>query len=299
MKTITKGILLFVILMISFSSCTVDIEDMELENAQNRLVVEGSFTNEWKQHSVKLTRSSGYLSGDTSFLVEDATVFIKEGKNEFPLTHSKGGVYLSSFMKGEVGKEYALHIVADGVEYIASEKMSVVPAINLVLPIREGDADVKERGPGERVSYDKPIDQLTFSDTTHLHLTIFTSEPEGKGDYYYWHIFVDDCLVSDTLGKTFFVDDEFVDGMDTLVFEYDERHQFDFIRADIGAIVKVETRAISKGYYDFIFGSLLETQFAGSPFGGAPANVPSNFTNGAVGYFSVEAVASFPFVVRE
>ena len=49
---------------------------------------------------------------------------------------------------------------------------------------------------------------------------------------------------------------------------------------------------ISKEQYEHNTALMLETDWGGGPFSGPPANVPSNISNGALGFFSANAVSS-------
>lgn len=54
--------------------------------------------------------------------------------------------------------------------------------------------------------------------------------------------------------------------------------------------VRLQMLSISKQKYDFYMAILLETDFSGAGFAGPPANVPTNLSNGALGFFSVSDV---------
>ena len=54
--------------------------------------------------------------------------------------------------------------------------------------------------------------------------------------------------------------------------------------------IKISMQAISKQQYDYNLAVLLETVYKGGPFDGPSANVPSNISNGALGFFSANSV---------
>ena len=64
-----------------------------------------------------------------------------------------------------------------------------------------------------------------------------------------------------------------------------------------GSTVRVQMFGISKGYYDFLDG-LGKQVFRGGLFDGPPANISSNFDNGALGYF-VAASERIAFTTKE
>ena len=56
--------------------------------------------------------------------------------------------------------------------------------------------------------------------------------------------------------------------------------------------VTVEMHSISRKYYDFLVAIALETEFNGDLFSGPPANIPSNISNGGLGFFIASAVTT-------
>lgn len=284
--------LLFALLGLgSLVSCTKEMETLDLEASQKMLIVEASFTNILKEHEVKLTRSAGYLTEEDIPFVTNATVTITDDAgNTFPLTYDKDGVYKTQQVQGEIGRTYTLNVAVDGTTYTASETMKRVPPIDSLYYQSQKGSDIDQSGRPGTKTYDKDKYRTRF--------LIFTTEPDGTGDYYYWSIEKNDTLITDTLGQTLFVDDQFVDGSDYLVFEYDERAEFNPVYGLPGDTITITTHAVTKKYYDYIFGVLLETDFSGSPFGGAPANIATNLSDGAQGYFSVEACAPYKFELQ-
>lgn len=292
MRLNIKQILFALVGLGTLVSCTETIDNFELGSSDGYVIIEGSITNELKQHEVRITRSVGYLSADTVTDVADAAVSISDDKgNTYPLTYTQRGVYKTAMIQGEIGATYTLEANLGGEIYTGVEVIKRVPPIDSIYYS-------SQKGGHLKIQSGRPGTKEPDTDKDHLHILIYTSEPAGKGDYYYWNVYLNNKMLTDTLGQTLYVDDQFVDGTDFLVFEYDERDEYNAIHAEVGDTVRIETRAITKGYYDHIFGVLLETSFSGSPFGGEPANIKNNLSNGAMGYFSAEAVAPYSFEVQ-
>ena len=113
-------------------------------------------------------------------------------------------------------------------------------------------------------------------------------EPPTAGDYYQWELYIDGIHESDTLRKKSFVSDEFINGSyvaNAPIYQIDESK----IVNDT-SVIKLQMLSISKEEYDFKIAVLLETDFSGAGFSGPPANIPSNVSNGAIGFFSASAV---------
>ena len=59
-----------------------------------------------------------------------------------------------------------------------------------------------------------------------------------------------------------------------------------------GSIIWIRKYALSNEYAEYLRAVLLETKWRGGFLDSQPANVPSNFSNGALGFFSVCAVTN-------
>ena len=96
-------------------------------------------------------------------------------------------------------------------------------------------------------------------------------------------LYLDQVLYSDTITEVSFVSDEFVNGSYVHDFAIYRIREADLV--DNPTEVTLEMYSISKRYYDFMTALMLETTWKGSPWDGPPANVPSNISNNAHGYF--------------
>jgi len=66
-----------------------------------------------------------------------------------------------------------------------------------------------------------------------------------------------------------------------------------------GDVIRYEQLSVSKDIYENLNATLLETEWRGGLFDGAPANVPSNIDNGAVGAFIVADIEAMELVIEE
>lgn len=259
------------ILFFVFAGCE-DIMDVSFSsNAERTLVVEGIITTDTTAHQVVLSWTGDYFERGPQNMETGAEVSITDGEKPFILTDNinEPGIYRTdSSVYGETGKTYTLNIrLSDGTEYSATETISPLPEID---SIKQSVNYYHLDHPAERYGYGYDI-------------LYYGPEPAGVGDYYLWNLFMDDVLYTDTIFETVFTDDEFVDGnyiKDFEVFFIDD----DDVNAD-SVSVELVMYSISKEYYLFLIGLMLETKWRGSPWDGPPANVPSNISNDARGYF--------------
>ncbi len=263
------------LLMVTLTSCTETIELELPQEETNRLVVDGGISDKTGIHKVKLTRTMDYFANRDALPETGAQVNITDGENTFILNEDAPGVYKThDQVKGIPGKNYTLNIqLQNGETYTASETM-------------------------RRVS---PIDSVTYQYTNRFfnfqtdeywyYFYIFAQEPIESKDYYIFNFYMDGVLETDTLSEKFISDDSFIDGN-----YIDDRLPIYWIsdeevtEQDSPIEIKIELMSITKQYYHYINAIYEETSF--NPAGGPPANVPSNVSNDALGYFYAASVTS-------
>ena len=278
MKKLTY--IIAVLSIFTFYSCEEKI-DFDLNNQENsRLVVEGSITDQAKAHVVKLTRTTSYYENQPAPKETGATVTISDGTSTHTLTETSAGVYETApTYKGEIGKSYTLEITTKD-----NDSYSATSTIYSVAPIDTIGA-IYEEGYHEGGAY-------YHGGYTLMH---FGPEPAGIGNNYMWLVDLNGKSLTKNVSEITFVTDEFVDGNYINGFEF---HFIDELDADsILALedtlkLTVEMHSISRGYYEFMLAIMLETDWRGGLFDGPPANIPSNISNGALGYFRASAVSS-------
>ena len=258
------------------SGCTKRIE-LDLNNEEfQRVVVDGWFTNQTKAHEVKLTLTSDYFKNEAPEAATGAQVSITDGVNTFPLTEAEPGIYRTApTVAGEIGKTYTLEINYNGETYTGSHLLDTVPAIDSIY------ADIY-------------VDEFTFEeDTMYRSLFLFTQELPGLGDHYMWRVYQNGEPKADTLRNVQFVQDDLVDG--NYIWDWN----FYDLEAEAGDQVYVEQLSISEEIFDGFLAVMLETDWRGGIFDSPPANVPTNMTGGALGFFVTSGVSTYEFEIQE
>jgi hypothetical protein len=259
-------------LALGLSSCT-EVIDFDLNDSQTRIVVEGEITDEAKSHLIKISESTSYYFTEDAPGVTGADVSISDGVNTWVLTEidTLPGYYLTDpKVKGEVGNEYTLRVVHENQTYEAVDTMRASATIDDLFVV--------------------PIEDTLFGSGSYYWIIMFGQENPGVGDHYVWDYYKNDTLMTHRLVDKAFGSDDFVDGASPAdgwpVFTGLPLEVF-----DRGDSVTLEMRSVSADYFDFIIESLLNTAFRGGFFDGPPANVRSNVSNGALGYFRASAVS--------
>lgn len=272
--------LLFALAALSFASCTERI-DLELNDQDGRrLVVEGWFTDEEKQHEVELTWTTSFFYNEAAPRVEGALVNITDGENTWELTESAPGIYLTPELAGVPSTTYTLNIEVEGETYSASSFMRPVAPIDS-LHVRVLD----------------PFEEFGFPGDPYYSVRLWTQELPGLGDHYMWITYVNGASVRDTLRELTFIDDEFYDGA------YVEDIEIDYLdietEANPGDTVFIEQYNIGGEAYDIFIGIMNETQWNGGLFDAPPANVETNLSNGALGYWGAASVSTKSTIIAE
>ena len=255
----------FAVLLLA-AACTEPI-DLDLNSGEfKRLVVDAWLTNETKAHEVKLTLTTDYLAEETPAPATGATVAITDGTETINLQELEPGRYFTpENVSGKPGHTYTLNIEYDGENY---------SAISTLHPV----APIDSLGFHEEEDFDTDDDYGAYS------ITLYTTEPAGEGDHYFWKAYP--TSTPDDQTRTFWeiAEDRFVDGNDIGGAE------IIYVDANPGDVFTLEQYRITKEAFDFFLAIQYETVYRGGLYDTPPANVPSNVSNGAVGFFVTAAV---------
>jgi hypothetical protein len=257
---------IFYILIIAGCEERVDIP-LSSENT-GLLVVEGVITNENKNHLVTLTLPYSRQNGDVQ-PVSGASVFIFQDSTGYVLTEipAGSGRYYTPPLRGLVGKVYTLFIQHNGRQYFARD--TPVP----VQPLQEMGYRQTENG------Y-----TLTFNDA-------------GVDPYYIEHAISwansGFCQTgSSCQGRVMFYD---LKTIDVNEIYKPEKEIFHFPE---NSLVIRRKFSVSPAYKAFLRSMLSETSWRGGVFDVERANVPTNLSAGAVGFFAVCSVVSDTTLVQ-
>lgn len=261
-------ILLILVTLSQFlTSCSEEV-DLKLDDGFIRLVVDAQLSTDTTKHLVTLRTTSSYFIQQNPPVVSGAKVSISDGISVVSLQEipaGSGNYYTDSTYYGVIGKNYTLTI--EDVDVNDDGKMEKYFATDRIYPSWQLDSAVavfKERKDGT-----KGYEVLGYG-----------KEPSGRSDCYMWQYYINGKLMSDTLYKTALTDDRFFDGIYLPGVSI-----FNFIEGKPGDTLTIETQAVSRSYYEFIFALFTESFYGGGGLLGPPANVPSNLNQSALGYF--------------
>ncbi len=268
-----------ILLSITLFSCTEKYDVDLVDGASNRLVVEGSITSEFKIHQVTLSRTGAYFRNEPAVRELNATVTITDGDTVINLFDEQNdGVYLTDKeIAGKPGNTYTLNVTLSNGE--------VYTAIEFMKPIL----------PMDSMNYQYKKSDFPFDENYYYNFLIYFQEPPAEGDYYQWELFLDNEHISDTLRTKTIESDELYNGSYIADLAIYQIPAYKIEQDTVFALLQM--LSISKEKYDYCRAILLETDYSGGGFGGPPSNVPSNISNGALGFFSASAVSEIEMTI--
>jgi hypothetical protein len=253
--------------------------EVDLDSSYVRLCVYGEITTERKIHKVRLTRTSDYFSNTGAEGVVGAEVSISEGSNNVMLFESDSlpGLYQTGMpVAGVVGRTYNLNI--SNVDVDNDGRMESYSASSYLPPVSQVDSI--------RLTY------YTSSFFSGWQVQLYSLDPVDRKDFYAFKIYKNDTLLTDSISEYACQSDElfngnYTNGITVHILMDDKPDE----KVDIGDKITFELNGITEEYYNFI----LEAQTEIAPkiplFSGPGANVHSNISNNAVGFFTAYSVS--------
>jgi hypothetical protein len=242
---------------LGFTSCE-KVVNVDLKNAEPKIVIEGIVDNSGRPASVKITKSVTFSTTANAPTVSGATVKIVDNAgNNYTLAETALGIYTNNTLVGQIGKTYTLTVQNAGVTYTGQ---STIPRQMPIDTIYQERVTLPSNSPGGTAELGKIVslvytDIPGFGDNAHVLQTI-----NGK---------VDNSLI---VG-----DDQFTDAGNTPFQLFPNVNT----KLKTGDFVKVELRFIDKTVFRYLIG-IQEIQGGNT----VPANPDSNLSGGCLGYFS-------------
>lgn len=250
-----KNILAGGLLALLFASCQ-DVVDLDLDAADQQIVIEGILTDQPGKHRVQIVKSVPFDEPNQFPPISGALVTIADDAGLLDtLPENAPGVYeTQKLTQGIAGRTYTLRVVAEGKTYTAHSTMpAAVPFDNLVA---------------------KPDFGGDFSLVTEF------LDPVGLDNYYNFSVLVN----GERKPSIFTLNDELTNGnlVKRDLFEPD----LELLRGDS---VTVEMFCLDPTEYKYLL--TLELILGGGPIGGStPSNPDNNFGGTCLGHFSAQTV---------
>jgi hypothetical protein len=264
-----KNLIVALACLAIFASCEKVI-DVDLKNAEPRIVIEGIVDNSGAAASVKITKTVSFSNTAIAPNVTGATVKISDNAgNNYTLLETTPGVYTNSSLIGQIGKTYTLTVQNAEITYTGSSTMPRQAPIDTVY---QENVTIPGNTPGAAATLGK-IASLVYSDLP------------GFGD----NVQVLQTINGKLDNTLQVADDQFTDGSNLPYQLYPNPNT----KIKTGDIIKLEMRFIDKAVFKYLSG-VLEIQGGNT----VPANPDSNLSGGCLGYFSAHTSESQTLVIQ-
>lgn len=231
----------------------------KLNTSASQLVIEGNLVDDGQPCVVSVTQSTDYTNTNAFPPVRGATVTLADdaGNQETLPETATAGQYRGATVLGVPGRTYTLRVETGGAAYVAVARLPgpVVPFESLS-------------------TQPSPIGKSVQAVATY-------TDPPGRGNGYLFRQYKNGALNS----TIFLQNDEFTDGRPVSQVLRQMGPPDDASRLQAGDSLRVEMQNLDPGAYEYFrtLNQILVTSAAPST---TPANPTSNFSGGALGYFS-------------
>ena len=267
--------LIFFFLFISLISCEKQTEWQLKGSVQNTVVVEGVITDEFQSQTIKLSLTVGEFN-KTPQPISGAEVIVSNEDSTYSFTETPvdPGIYKSNLsFAGMLGKNYTLTINYNNNIYSAKTTMIAGSLFH-------------------------PLQYLKNSNNDLYHISK-VSNTYSPLKYAMWEILLDWSKVQgfqnhnpdSCKARLLYYSLPTIDVGQVFSPEIEK------VSFPLGTTITQKRYSLTSEYAEFIRALLYETSWEGGLFDSAHSNLPTNISNGAVGYFSACSVTSLFFKV--
>jgi hypothetical protein len=268
-----KKLQIFTLLILTLLACEKQVVLDLADQAGTYLVVEANITNESRQQWIRLSYTTSYYDVNQGEPASDAVVriigenheynFLEYQKDSMPGYYFNNGIGLTL-----TNETYELIIEHQGRTYTATSELKTVPELDSITV---------------QMSV---FSELGFSPDIFYQVLAHFEESDEKENFYLFNLYLNRRLRTvratdkETLSNQFL--DKYVSWAAVSINEKE---------LTPGDTLTLEIRSISRENFDFYNIFFVQTSLSGNPFAGAPpANIPTNLSEGAKGFFQISAV---------
>jgi len=267
---------IYLILIIVFTGCVKEYDKWVPENTIDLIAVEATLTDELKRHEVKLTRANVDLN-QAPAVVSGAQVIISNEDNDWVLTEDpqSPGTYLSdSVVIGRLNRNYNLQIFYNSKLYTAKSSMAPPRYFSELTYVKDDNGQYR---------IDFVASAFTTSDPAMWEVIIDWQSVPGFEDHD-----PDDCHA-----RMLFYSLTTLDVSEIFAPEVEK------VYFPAGSLIVQRRYSLTPEHEEYIRTLLLETTWQGSLFPGTNANVSTNLSTGATGFFGVCGVTELSLTVND
>jgi len=279
MKNIFK-IITILSIFFSLNACQ-DVVDVDLETAQERLVIEALMNWEngttGNNQQIKLTKTASFYTNEIIYATgANVKIINTNSLAEFIFTETTNGIYETTNFIPVLGDNYRLEINYNGQNYTAEEELLATPSIENVDQTLDNGFSTTE--PEVNIYFQDDINQENYYRTIFTQYRPSTSEIIDTDDYNLSDDFENGNLMSDF-------------------------YESDIIMID--DVFEIVLYSISEGFYNYIELLNVQADSGIGPFSSPPVNVKGNCVNTAdneanypYGYFALFEVQTVNYTFQ-
>lgn len=262
-----KRILIYTLGIFALFSCQKVI-DVEVDEADENIVIDANYDAIAEKISVKINRSVALFSNESAESIENATIEVELNNGDIiTLTHEGDGVYVYENLEPEYNTSYIMRVSFDDENFEATAFLPDIVELDSLTQQFEEASLFGEEG-----------------------YIIFMNLTDPGGDRYYRAIRIVNGEVLADLSDQFLFDNEFTQGNFQTVPFFGSRYQPD---DTITVQLRSYSQEASQYYADLIALASDNGQSA------APANPRSNWNNDALGFFNAYGYDEKTKVIEE
>ena len=251
-----------------FYGCEKVIE-VNLNEAAPKIVIEGNISSDNNFAEVKISMTSSYFDTLPGDKVSGAKVVVTDNEGgKFIFRETKEGLYKSPGISLKQGNTYQLSVESGNEIFLATSKLNSPVPIDSVKTFYEPGSSFIDEG---------------------YYLNVYFTDPKGVENFYRIKVFRNGKEKKSTDDFIVF-NDRYVEGNNVKITLFNDPYE-------INDTVRVQLISLDKDAFEFhrTFIDLVNT----NPGSAAPANPNTNFSNGALGYFSAWSSDNAVFVIKK
>lgn len=261
-----KSILYSLAAIILFTGCE-KIIDLDINENDSKIVIEGDVTNAPGPYFVKVTRSLALNNLDKATGIDEAVITISDNEGNAEVLQSLGnGLYKTNSLQGKSGVTYSLTVKVGNEEFNAQSTMPDFVPLDSI----------------------KVITRSFAGSLDHDFIPVFT-DPLSPGNQYRFLL-----SINDTLMKSHFV---LNDDIENGTVNKQHLQNITDLTLTKGDVVKIQMQQIDSKVGLF-FTTLAQIADNGPGGGITPNNPPNNISNGALGIFSAHTIQEKSVVIQ-
>ncbi|HIP49556.1 MAG TPA: DUF4249 domain-containing protein [Lutibacter sp.] len=265
-----KTFLLITLLSLIVISCT-EVVDIDLETAQERLVIEASINWEkgtlGNEQVIKLTKTASFYDNEVVYATGASVSIVDANNVTYTFDETSDGIYTTSLFNPEFALDYTLNITYNDEVFTATEQLISTSTIDLLAQSTE----------------------LGFSDDPEI--TMFFTDPEETDNYYKTlmiHKRTEDF-------EQFYFNDQYWEGNQAMFW-------FESEDLEVGDEIDCYVFGISQRYQKYGEKVFTLAGNRGGPFTTPPINIKGNCVNSTksenypYGYFTMSEFSKETYI---